>query len=518
MRVTNNLFVFNSYKRNTQNSQMQYKPSMQNPIDRVSFSARFKAPKLDTPIGIFNQATQDTVQSIYTKLKTIRKYFADMVPTKASQIKQEYEPLLIYKGNKGHTFVLKDDPDGIETLTVARSNKNSNLLRLVVRDKDKNATHYLIDGLDKTVANVNQNTPFIIPANLRYMSPEQVASSGIKRYIALAHEELTKYTDFLENYGKPKKIQEAIKEIKKPVEVQQIAKIVEIKPNKLIKIFESTPEELPKHISSQISPVSGKVVAFSLKTEDGGTLRVLKTMNSEYGDQLKYISIRKTLPTGEKKFISLDLLNKEFLKTDSITGKPVIMNDVVYHYTPEEIAKNNVAEEFNTYMKEIFRQAKDGEELSQEVTVLKIKEKPQPKQKIEDISIEDLEDKRLNSLLEKNHGELSSTTEMPVTKKRGRKPKSQQVEVQNSEASTLPKKRGRKPKVQNTEPQQPKIKIDDEISAEIAKHQSEIISKANKDADNLAELYFKTFMSRFKETLGQKMADFKSKYDELFNI
>ena len=120
--------------------------------------------------------------------------------------------------------------------------------------------------------------------------------------------------------------------------------------------------------------------------------------------------------------------------------------------------------------------------------------------------------------MEKNHGELSSTTEMPVTKKRGRKPKSQQVEVQNSEASTLPKKRGRKPKVQNTEPQQPKIKIDDEISAEIAKHQSEIISKANKDADNLAELYFKTFMSRFKETLGQKMADFKSKYDELFNI
>ena len=494
MRITNNLLVFNPHKRNTQNNPIQYKSYMQNTVDTVSFSARFKAPRQISEPAVFNQATQDKVQNIYAKLKTIKKFFADMLPAKASQIKQEYAPLLVYKGNKGHTFVLKDNPDGIETLTVARSNKNSNLIRIVVRDKDKNATHFLIDGLDKSVANINQNAPFMMPASFRYMSAEEIAISGVKKYITLADEELTKYAEFLENYGKPNKAQEVVQEVKKPTKIAETveAKISEIKPNKLINIFDIEIDKLPKHINPQVSPSSGKMVGFTVKTEDGSTIRVIKAMNPEYGDQLKYISIRKTTPSGEKQYISVDLLNKEILKTDQQTGKPVIINETVYHYTPQELARENVAEDFNAIMKEIFRGAKASDKnLSQEVTVLKIKEKPQPK-KVEEISIEDFEDAKLNEVLSANDGEMGTIS---AHKKRGRKPK---VKTESSVESQASKKI--------------------EIPSQVSKYQEEVIAKANQEADNLAELYFKTFVSRFKETLGKKMADFKAKYDELFNV
>lgn len=521
MRVTNNLLVFNSYKRNTQNNHIQHKSYMQNTIDMVSFSARFKAPRQISEPAIFNQATQDTVQNVYAKLKTIKKFFADMLPAKASHIKQEYEPLLIYKGNKGHTFVLKDNPDGVETLTVARSNKNSNLIRIVVRDKDKNATHFLIDGLDKSVANINQSAPFMMPASFRYMSAEEIATSGVKKYITLADKELTKYAEFLENYGKPNKVQEVVQEVKNPTKIAETveAKLSEIKPNKLINIFDTEIDKLPKHINPQVSPSSGKMVGFTLNTEDGSTIRVIKAMNPDYGDQLKYISIRKITPSGEKQYISVDLLNKEILKTDQQTGKPLIINDTVYHYTPQELAHENVVEDFNTIMKEIFRSSKASDKnLSQEITVLKIKEKPQPK-KVEEISIDDIEDAKLNAILEKENAGLQSVqVESTAPKKRGRKPKVKTDEVSNTEITSAPKKRGRKPKVKTESSVESQASKKIEIPSQVSKYQEEVIAKANQEADNLAELYFKTFVSRFKETLGKKMADFKAKYDELFNV
>ncbi|MBE7710289.1 MAG: hypothetical protein E7Z93_07580 [Cyanobacteria bacterium SIG32] len=527
MRVTNNLLVFNPYKRNTQNNHVQHKSYMQNTVDTVSFSARFKAPRQISEPAIFNQATQDTVQSIYAKLKTVKKFFADMLPAKASHIKQEYEPLLIYKGNKGHTFMLKDNPDGIETLTVARSNKNSNLIRIVVRDKDKNATHFLIDGLDKSVANINQNAPFMMPPSFRYMSAEEITNSGVKKYITLADEELTKYAEFLENYGKPNKAQEVVQELPKPAKVAEVveAKLPEIKPNKLINIFDTPVDKLPKHINPQVSPSSGKMVGFTLNAEDGSTIRVIKTMNPNYGDQLKYISIRKTTPSGEKQYISVDLLNKELLKTDQLTGKPIIENDTVYHYTPQELARENVAENFEAIMKEIFRSSKASDKnLSQEITVLKIKEKPQPK-KVKEVSIEDIEDARLNAILDKENAMIESVkTDSVAPKKRGRKPKIKTEEVSNPETTSAPKKRGRKPKVKIESPVETSKAVENQVSKkaeippQVLKYQEEVIAKAAQEADNLAELYFKTFVSRFKETLGKKMADFKAKYDELFNI
>ena len=523
MRVTNNLLVFNQYK-NTQNNNLQSRPYFQNNMDTVNFSARYKTPRISGDPAIFNQATQDIMQGIYTKLKTIKTFFADMLPVKASKIKQDYEPLLIYKGNKGHTFILKDNSDGIETITIARSNKKSNIVRLVVRTSDKQTTHYLIDGLDKAVANVNQNAPFMMPPSYRYMTKEQIAESGVKKYINLADEELTKYVDFLENYGKPNKVQEIMPESEKATKIIQTThpQLSEIKPNKLINLFDTAIESLPKHINPQISPSTGKMVGFNMTTDDGSVIRVLKAMNPDYGDQLKYLSIRKVSPNGEKQFISIDLLNKEVLKTDQKTGKPIISHNAVYHYTPQELVRENIVDDFNAIMKEIFRNPKSSDKsLSQEVTVLKLKEKPQLKQEKE-FSIEDFEDEKLNHILSSNNGELGAEV-ASAPKKRGRKPRIKQSDEQTTEVIKTPQKRGRKPKAKSSEPQPISaekniLKINDDITQEIAKQQTDVIAKANKDADNLAELYFKTFVSRFKETLGQKMADFKAKYDELFNV
>ena len=111
-----------------------------------------------------------------------------------------------------------------------------------------------------------------------------------------------------------------------------------------------------------------------------------------------------------------------------------------------------------------------------------------------------------------------SSKEQPTVKKRGRKLKNAKVEAQTAEVVVTPKRRGRKPKSENVEPMKTPKTEEPRLNYDIEKYKNEIIAKANEEADNFAELYFKTFVSRFKETLGQKIADFKTKYEELFNI
>ena len=529
MRVTNNLFVFNN-NRNIQQDSIQRKPYYTPMLgrDMVNFTGGIRVTRKEPVFDLLNQLTQDTMGSIYLNLKKAKKYFADMHPVKVTQIKQKYEPLQIYKGSKGHTFKLTDNPDGIDTISVYRSNKNENLMRIVVKDKKENATHFVIDGLDRVVANISQNQPYLMPPRLRYMTNAQINQSGVKKYIALADEELGKYVKFLDEFGQAKPVEKVAEkpvkkvaeEVKPPIESQVAVKPVKIKPDNLFAIFDNTAETLPKHINPQISPASGKVVGFSLKTQDGGSLKVSKKMNSLYGDQLRYVSLEKTLPNGEKKYISIDLSNKNFLDTDQNTGKPTIFEDSIYSFTPEEIEKNNLANDFAEYMKEIFRKTKSGEEnLTQEVTVLKIKQnKPQPKS-VAIQSLEDIEDPNLNRILdEEMKRDKLSSKEQPTVKKRGRKLKNAKVEAQTAEVVVTPKRRGRKPKSENVEPMKTPKTEEPRLNYDIEKYKNEIIAKANEEADNFAELYFKTFVSRFKETLGQKIADFKTKYEELFNI
>ncbi|MBQ8168349.1 hypothetical protein IJZ97_02910 [bacterium] len=492
MRVNNNLFVL--YPQNNYKERIQQKPYLS--IAQTSFEGSFKRRHIDNVMhAIFNSETQDTMQNIYRNLKGIKKFFADMNPQKVAKIKQDYGAMEAHKGVKGYVFKLSENSDNLDTISVARSNKNANLIRIAIKDKEEKTTHFLIDGLDKSVSNINQNLPSIIPAKLRYMTSKEVENSGVKKYINLADQELDKFKQYLENYNNPST---SLKIIKEESTVQSIvAKSQEFKPKTLLAIFDGGAENLPKHVTPQISPASNKVVAFSLQTEDGGTLKVAKKMNPSYGDQLRYVSLEKVMPDGDKKFMAIDLASKNFLKVDPMNGKPIVVKDTIYQYTSEDLAKNELINDFNNYITEIFRKPKTGEEsLSQNVTVLKIK---QNKPKIEDISIEDLEDKKLNKILDKEFLKGEKATSVETTK--------------------VSKKRGRKPKVKDIEtPKNEKLNIQDYISNTLGKTQQDVISKATKDADDLADLYFKTFVARFKESFGQKMADFKSKYDELFKM
>ena len=494
--------------------------------------------------------TQDVVEGIYKKLRGLKQYFEKTNFQKSISMRSKYpfiESTPILRG--GYSFSLFDEEEKGKTLSIVRSKNASDIIRLVVTEKGEveNSTHYLIKGLDKVVANLNQKYPFMVPSKLRFMSAKELTDSNVVKYLVLAEKELEKYYKFLQGEDttafpelQQEKVEMASKRRTITDSVMRVSKTQAEMTEKIFDIFHNTTETLPKHVSPKISPSSGKVLIINLPTDDGGSLRVSKTMNPEYGDKLRYISVERTMQDGTKKFLAIDTATKKFLKLDSSNGKPMIPDGEPLFYSVAEVEKWELKELFEDTYNQIFREAKESEILrAEEVTVLKKKE-PVKVLDLDEVDEEplDFEDNKLNAIMDKSLEEQTETVESsevvtsPAPKRRGRKPKTlTQSPAETTEIAT-PKRRGRKPKVKTetvAEPVatvtqspvavqiQPKelVSFDVENAVDIEQIRQRIIKKAEEDAEKLSQLYVDTLFAKFKENIEKAYNGVLEKFTEL---
>lgn len=167
----------------------------------------------------------------------------------------------------------------------------------------------------------------------------------------------------------------------------------------ILEIFDGECTDIPKHIKTMISSRTNKILGFTLKTSDKSDLKVMKKLSTEYGADLRYLSFEETLENGKKRYLNIDLDSNEFLKS-SFAGKPIVEDGVLFNISREEAINNGIVDRLNKYIKDIF--AKSNRKTAEESTVLAQKKAviKKSKIKIEDINIDEFEDKKLNKLLE----------------------------------------------------------------------------------------------------------------------
>lgn len=463
-----------------------------------------------------NPESQKQVENMHKNFQVISEFFERLKtnPPKAEKIKDGYLPIIKGTKKQGLTFRMPFPEDG-KTITISKSRNEKDLMRIVITDSEGKETHFLLDGFDKVVGNLNKKNPRFMPPKFRYMTAEELDRSGAKLYINYANSELQNFAQYLEKVSSDQPIKTRKKVGTDGVTTSTLKPITRaISPaltreeaiTKLFGIFEKGADEIPTHINPQVSPSSRKVVAFSLKTEDGGTLKVSKRMNPEYGSQLRYVTIEKVSPEGYKHFISIDFETKEFLKCDSTNGKPKIIKDSIFSYTPAEIKEYNIENKFNSYMEEIFRASK-ATDAPHEVTVLKLKETPKAQRKIEDMDVSEFEDKRVTAQVAKEQKLAQEQPQAPAIEPEVR------VTEKVAEEIKPVKRRGRKPKVKTETTEQPKTQ---KPTDGIEKFKTDMLAKATDEANKFADEYFKTFITQFKKAMSEKMSDFQSKLDELF--
>ena len=333
MRVENNIFALNNnfgvYNNKKNTNRVYISTSLD--YDTVSFSGRrpkdfvkaigdaktavSKATKGSGKRHIknalhaqLNPETQKQVENIHKNLTIITNFFEKLKtnPPKAEKIKSGYMNLVTGTRKQGFTFIM-EAPFSKNIMTISRGKNEPNLLRLVIETPEKQETHVLLDGFDKVVGNLNKKNPRFMPPKFRYMTAEELNAGYTKNYIQMANSQLENFAQYLEKVSS----EAPIKTRKTNAPATTTKLITEISPalsreqsiSRLFEMFEKGADDVPAHINPQISTSSKKIVVFSLKTEDGGTLKVSKRMNPEYGSQLRYVTLEKTSPEGHKSFI-----------------------------------------------------------------------------------------------------------------------------------------------------------------------------------------------------------------------
>lgn len=514
MKIYNNIFQSNTlYKNNATTNLINFRA---NKFKTVMKSSHLIDNSLSASLDL---PTQDIVESIYRNMKALKKLFKTNTQ-KAIDMRSKYPNILqkpILQG--GYSFILTDGEDKGKTLSIVRSKNASDILRLVVTENghENSSKHVLIKGLDKVVANINQKYPYVIPQKLRYMSAKEITDSNVVRYISIIEQNLDNYYRFLQGEKVVEKSlikekEEVVPEkpIQRKESVMRVTKSQTEMTDKIFEIFDNGVEKLPKHISPKISPNSGKVLLFTLATEDGGNLRVSKSMNPDYSDKLRYIWIAKTMPDGKIKYLAIDTTSKKFLKTDSKSGKPMIPDGEIIFYTTAEVERLNLKEFFEETYNQIFRDAKPAEiQQTQEIGVLKIKE-PVKVIDLDETEPEplDFEDQRLNKILDKTAMEaekkdvITNEPEIKPRKKRGRKPKTTVISENKQTAN------------QEINKKTTDINLDNIVDMDIIKEK--IVKKAEKDAEILSELYINTLLEKMKEKIQGSIGGLMEKLSEIF--
>lgn len=123
----------------------------------------------------------------------------------------------------------------------------------------------------------------------------------------------------------------------------------------ITKLFSQTEKDIPPHLTPKSTP-NGTILGFTLNTDDGGTLKVMKKVVGSYGSSMPYLSFEKINPDNSLNFISIDMITNKILRTKD-KGKPHISSDhIVYELTPDELKKRKIEEKLDYYMSQITKQ------------------------------------------------------------------------------------------------------------------------------------------------------------------
>ena len=366
----------------------------------------------------------EKVQDIYKKIDMIQNFYLEYKnnPQRVALIRNKY-PDIIQKRSAGIIFKL---PDTENTLEVMKS-ITRDVLYISINDGRHEYNGIVIDGFDKLIANYPKYHPHMLPTSIKYMNAERMEKANPEYFINMALEKVQRYADYisaiksgrlplpkiemtpsrkawLEKNKPSKKVKVNDDEssvIEKQVEKKskrtvaknsKISKFIEKYPayrettvveqaklsdeeieesintkaknflKKITTMLNMSAENFPKHITPKLAP-SGKALGFTLKTDDGGSLTVLKKANSNYGSSMPYLSIHKIEPNKTEKYLCIDMITNKVLRTRE-QGKPHISSDhIVYELTPTELVKRKIESKIDYYMSQIFKE----EPVSQEV-------------------------------------------------------------------------------------------------------------------------------------------------------
>ncbi len=520
----------NSYNNGLNNSKQDLKSA----YDSVTFTARgpkgFKKAqnavqkKVVKPVkhhiknslaGEFNRETQAIMENLHQNLKEIHSVYENLSktnPNKLAKLKKDYKPLVIIPKKQGLTFKMDDG----KTLTIMQNRNKPALVRFEI-EQDGQTRYILLDGYDKVVSNINQKTPAFLPPKFRYMTVEEIHNSNVKAYINFANAEVEKFRTYLTTIPKSTRTKAAPETAKVAKNTTLLGpKVNNNAKDEILALFTADNPELPKHLKPILSS-NNNLLGFSLNLENGSELKVMKRISPQYGADLRYLSFIESTQAGTKKYLTIDMLNGDILKT-SVDGKPVVVNGMLHSYTPAELKQSTIKAQFSDYAQQIFKTVEGVE--TPEAVIVQAKKLPAPKK---EVSIEDFEDINISKLIAKEVeaeeaaksavreqvSEAVSEVAEPVKHKRGRRKKSE------IEATKVESKRTvaaeKTPEVE----QGSKIFGQDMVE-KLAKLKQDAVAQATGDAKVFAQTYFETFIEQFQLSLKSKMDDFSSKFGEIF--
>ena len=334
---------------------ISYKNRLAEP-KRINFCA--KPICTDMSFDVLSKTAQEGLKNIHKNLEEIRNLFLKFAsyPAKAIAIKEGYDRLTQKNRNQGLSFNL---PDNRGSITLRQLRAESDMLRFIAEDRGAVKNIYT-KGVDKVIANINQNSPQNLPRRYRYMTSEEINASNIEEYIKYTDSELDRYNKYLEQYRNPTKYKK-VQVVRKSKETEEVVQIpVGTNVKRIEEIFAKSPEDFPSDFKLQTGSTKN-VLGFSFQTEKGETIKISKITNSKYGDKMIYLRIVLLRKDGTKSFMGVDLLTNKFLMLKE-DGKPLIREDAVYEYSDAEVKRRNMQGKLSAYTDEIYKKFKVKEE------------------------------------------------------------------------------------------------------------------------------------------------------------
>lgn len=130
---------------------------------------------------------------------------------------------------------------------------------------------------------------------------------------------------------------------------------------------------------------------FSVRTSDNAVINVaLKEIEG-----IEYISIIRTDANNKRKYFNIDADTQKLLKTD-LTRKPMLVNDDIVPYSENDLKSLGLQNDFDNMLDELFSEL-NGEQktkaLEPQIKILQKEETEAPKERMLDVSLEDIKDK-----------------------------------------------------------------------------------------------------------------------------
>jgi len=130
---------------------------------------------------------------------------------------------------------------------------------------------------------------------------------------------------------------------------------------------------------------------FSVRTSDNAVINVaLKEIEG-----IEYISIIRTDANNKRKYFNIDADTQKLLKTD-LTRKPMLFNDDIVPYSENDLKSLGLQNDFDNMLDELFSEL-NGEQktkaLEPQIKILQKEETEAPKERMLDVSLEDIKDK-----------------------------------------------------------------------------------------------------------------------------